>query len=409
MTENHTSLRDDLDRVPALGNVERALAQGTRVRRRRALGTVAASVVAVSGLSVALAFAGTDNPSVSPAAPTDDQYGLTSDIVIGERVTEWVPENELVGAPAPVGTAVAATCDAGGGCTYSLINDEGRTDLASVSPDLVGMLDQVGVENTSLSHDGRYLAIAIDGGIRIQPLDAVTDELPITVEPAASGSEWRLVAWGSGSLNASLVETGPSGMPTRYGLLDLSSFTISTVDANAAQDLVPVGHFGIGPYLARADTASDGSQLTLAAMAVEDQQGYLNAGQVENLDASPGDVSDFLMAGETILGPDGAPEVRTPPGENTAWPRLTVFESTGGTPSAVAVIVLEDGAPYRIDLTGNCAGGELLGELRPETFACVTKQGGQSTLGFTGQQPNGSAVTDGGNTTWLVPGQTRTG
>lgn len=403
MTDEHTTLKDDLDRVPALGNVERALTQGARVRRRRILVTAAVAVVAIGGFGATLTIAGTV-PSVSPVAPSDDQVGLFSDIVVGEKINEWVPEIDLVGAPAPVGTAVATTC-VDTSCVYSLVNGNSRINLETVSPDLVRVLDEVGVGSTSLSNDGRYLSIPLDNGIRIQPLDPASDELPITIGTQTSGSTWSLVAWGSGSLNASLVETDESGTPIRYGLLDVLARTITSVSAGDAPGLVPVGHFGIGPYLAPADTPADGSRIDLSVLSIGDEKGYLKAGQVEEVDANPVDVSGLVEPGETVLGPGGDLEVRIPAGANddTSWPRLTIFDARQDGGDQTAIIVLERNAPYRIDLPSRCRGRNVLVEVRPGTFACTVQRDSTSILQFAGEEVASVAVR--GVTTWLVPGQ----
>lgn len=402
------SVRNVLDRVPALGNIEAAVAAGQRRRRTQSAGVLATTAVLVVAGAVGLDAWTETPPDTTPATVERPLVEWNDPVAISDAVGQWRPDPPLVGAPAPGGTVLAEHCP--DDCSIVLIAPDGTTiPLTEVSEGLSALVTNARIENVSLSYDADWMALSADDGLRLQPLTPERANEPVLLEPSVHGARWRVIEWGSGSLNASLVEQGPTGAPTRYAVIDLTSGLVDIVDAPEPETFGPSGHFGIGPLLtvyAKTDAAEDARSTDVKTYTVPTAPGTgWPVGKVAAVSEIYTDVSPLLAMTESVTDPATAlVELRTPPSEDDeVWPRLTVFE---GDSRRSGIIELRTGNPTRMPYADPRGAEQLLGAGSSET--AVFTESTQGSTRILGRGPSGTQWTHSlpGTATYILPGLT---
>ncbi|MBM0125358.1 hypothetical protein [Pimelobacter simplex] len=401
------SVRDELDHVNAMGDVATALASGRRKRAQRRTAVVALAAAAAVAAAVVPSVLVEDarNAPKSPAGQRKDAVPTpaANDVVpVDEFIRTWVPAAEMLGTPAPSGSVLARQCPTDAACRWTLVAADGeQLDLEDVSPGLAALLADVDPADVSLSYDGQWMAIDTAGTIRIQSLDPTRSEsAPTVVEPTAAGSAWDLVGWGSGSLSLALAETDASGRTTKYATIGLEGGGIDIVDAPEPGKYGPVADFGQGVQVSR--RVPEGTRVTSSTTLVvpTSTDASLPMGEVTPF-SEPIDASDLLQPGETLSGPNGLPELTTPPdaSRDEVWPHATVFTPDG---ERTGLIELRAGDPTRAPV-GLSTGWQIVGSNGSGQVVEISSENGSQIRARDGDgvawSHNLPAAAD-----WVVPG-----
>lgn len=408
------SMRDELDAVPPLGDIATAIQAGKQGRighRRRVAATLLGSAAAVAaGATLLAGYWDVDRagPSaVAPPASDGESAWLTDPIKVNESIRDWVPETEVLGEAAPSASVLARVCDQDDpACEWKFVDDRGRaTPATEVSRPLAQLLNGVGAEAVSVSYDGRWLSIDLGESVRVQSLDPErSGGDPIVLKPQTIGRNWDVVGWGSGSLGVALAESTPDGVPTRFANVDLGSGSIVTVTAPEPDQLGPIGDAGIGLAVAKRVPPGSASgrvtEITPMIVATTDQPDH-PAGAVRTDRDYRVDVSSLLSDRESLTGPDGLPDVSTPPvtaGE-LDWPVATVFSADGLQRTGVIRLV-RDG-PTRLLGT---EGWQVLGTNRYNTIVETSIVDGESIVRSRSDDEVVWTQRLRGQVDWVIPG-----
>lgn len=405
-----------LDRLPPLGDVDIALSQGRKLRQvRRTLNYTAASLVTAAAIVVTVSVVPRDGLLRESPSPVEDptvsrpleEDSLTKPVRIDEAIRAWVPKPDYLGAAAPVDTAIAHTCATRTDCQWLLLGGRHTLNLATVSPTLRDLITSVGFGDLSLSFDAQWMSIGFDNGLRVQPLAPDASSTPIVLESAAAETRWKLVAWGSGSLNASFVELDAFGSPRRYAYVDLLARHVEFAAQPKGQELGPIGHFGIGPLLGprTVQIGHERSRVTTVETSVLPlvEDSGLPRGTV--FAVSRDEVAPLVLPDETLAGANGLLEVRTPPSVNdeAVWPYVTVYRESNGGVQRSGVIELRRGAPRRLSYADSKEQRVFLGVIRPMQ-AVTVEDSDASTLSGQGKAGTLWSHRLSSNTRWIVPG-----
>jgi len=380
-----TALRKGAEAVSLMGDPSSAYRSG---RRRRAVSLATPIVVALAGVGLVVAVSQVQpSSSPSPAEPPPSQDPVVGpDVEALVPLTDWIPATSELGRPAPVGTALYRTCQ-DSHCTVFLLRADGKsTKLADVQPVLAKQMESLpDLTGVSLSFDGRWIGIPIDGGG--YGIQSFTDaSLGTELAPTAEDRAWEMVGWGSGSFNASLVERD-GDQAARYALVDVArGLEVHDYDAEALGNLAPTAHTGEGVYVAEpvSSSSSAASWPPITALGANQLQlqplARPGVGTITPL-GRPVDASSSLGEAETLAGPDGVPQsVLAPvsPGEDYAFPIAGIYDVSQGEPvlaGAAIVKSIDGGSSVRFEVPESTADSawEILNPLTAESLAMLQR------------------------------------
>jgi hypothetical protein len=272
-------------------------------------------------------------------------------------------------------------------CTVFLLGADGNTTkLRDVQPELAeqveGLDDLTGV---SLSFDAQWIGIPQgDGGYGIYSL--LDSRLGAELSPTSTDGAWEMVGWGSGSLNASLVErTGDHA--TRYALVDVAmGLEVYKHDADDLGTLEAVGHGGDGVFVSEpvssTSTAANRPQVTSLALdllVLRPQTGS-PVGTVIPL-GEPVDVSASLSEDETLAGQNGVPQsvlAPAPPGEDFAFEIAGIYNVSEGDPALTGATIVKSihgGSSVRFEMPESTATSmwQIMHPLTAESLALLQR------------------------------------
>lgn len=378
-------LRKGAEAVPLMGEASRAYKAG---RRRRAVSLATPLVVALAGAGFVVGvsqFQPVSSPSPAAPLPSRDPV-VAPDVDALVPLTDWIPATSELGRPAPVGTALYRTCQDSDCIVFLLRADGQRTKLADVQPELAEKIETLrDFTGVSLSFDGHWIGIPQSGGG--YGIHSFMDpSLGMELAPTAEDSAWEMVGWGSGSLNASLVER-TRDQATGYALLDVAlGLKVHEYGADDLGHLAPTGHSGEGVYVAEpvSSTSPAASWPRVTSLTANQLQLQPRArpgvGTITPL-GRPVDASASLGEDETLAGPDGVPQsVLAPvsPGEDYAFPIAGIYDVSEGDPvltGAAIVKSIDGGSSVRFDMPEptSASAWEIMNPLTAESLALLQR------------------------------------
>lgn len=196
-----------------LGDVDAGLAiAAARRRRARRVAAVAgaAAVLVVGGVAVTgavVGFGGDPSSGDPRPASSDDPFPAPTETEQGSSfsVTDWLPEQPMLGKPPDVGTLIYRTC-VDGDCVVNLLTPDGAEyALAEINPDLVAKIEQYGLDGAAFSHEGKEMGVRVGAGFEVFKIGFNS---PLyTLPPGPAGSRWEVMAWGVGSSQLCVAQT----------------------------------------------------------------------------------------------------------------------------------------------------------------------------------------------------------
>ena len=317
MTELRTLLDAAADVVPTNGinRAERAVARARRVRRTRVVAVVVAAIAAVLAGGVVVPLASRLG-TIDPAGPGEEP-GLPEQIFPVPLNAPSVGEGSALGQPAAflLGGVPSADGWFGESCCQSAVVGAFTDEYAFLDLPEMTTVTGGGALNARLAPDGRVIAYATAGGVRLLNL---VDGSGRTLDTPQGWQVWSVVAWSRDGTRLAVA----TGDPAPGGTDEIGLATVTVTDLPSWS----VPRLGIqwdGSTTAVA-LAPDGAQIALA------QDGELRIGPVHG--GSPrilltgiGQVNPYVA-----WSPDGAriaalgfanrpDQAEAPEGSGAAW------------------------------------------------------------------------------------------
>ncbi|NEE04540.1 hypothetical protein [Phytoactinopolyspora halotolerans] len=231
-------------------------------------------------------------------------------------MTDWLPEQPMLGRPPEVGTLIYRTC-ADGDCVVNLLTPDGAEyALAEINPDLVAKIEQYGLGGAALSHEGKEMGVRVDAGFEVYQIGFNS---PIgTLPRGPGGSRWEVMAWGVGSSQLCLAQT-VDGKATAFS----HNGVIYELEDDAGLPPIPAGSesAGCGVLADPIDTAVPPENrqritepLDTTHVAVFEAVDGAPPGTVIDFGDSDWGTAEVLRDRETLAGPRGVHEEVWQPG-----------------------------------------------------------------------------------------------